>query len=71
LIDKLVQPSDYLAHNHRVLCRAVEGWPQPPEADIDPLWSRREWSGKRFTPFLHIAGWLADRYPEMDEDLVR
>jgi hypothetical protein len=41
------------------------------EVDIDSLWSRREWSAEAVHRHLHITGSLADRYPEMDEDLVR
>ena len=65
-----IHPSDYLAHNHRVLCHAVTGlascWPGLHESDYDPRWSRREWSAKEFAFNLQIADWLANRFLEAD-----
>jgi hypothetical protein len=66
-----IHPSDYLAHNHRVLCHAVTGltscWPGLHESDYDPRWSRREWSAKEFAFNLQIADWLANRFLETDK----
>ena len=66
-----IHPSDYLAHNHRVLCHAVTGlascWPGLHELDYDPRWSRREWSAKEFAFNLQIADWLANRFLETDK----
>jgi hypothetical protein len=66
-----IHPSDYLAHNHRVLCHAVTGlascWPGLHESDYDPRWSRREWSAKEFAFQLQIADWLANRFLETDK----
>jgi prophage antirepressor-like protein len=65
-----IHPSDYLVHNHRVLCHVVEGlascWPGLQESDYDPRWSRREWSAKEFAFHLQIADWLAKRFLETD-----
>ena len=65
-----IHPSDYLAHNHRVLCHAVRGlascWPGLHQFDYDPRWSRREWSAKEFAFNLQIADWLANRFLEAD-----
>ena len=65
-----IHPSDYLAHNHRVLCHAVTGlascWPGLHESDYDPRWSRREWSAKEFAFNLQIADWLANQFLEAD-----
>jgi len=61
-----INPSDYLVHNHRVLCHMVKSvascWEGLHADDFDPRWSRREWSARRFTRQLQNADWLADRY---------
>jgi prophage antirepressor-like protein len=63
-----IHPSDYLVHNHRVLCHAVKGlascWPGLQESDYDPRWSKREWSAREFAFHLQIADWLADQFLE-------
>ena len=54
-----INPSDYLTHNHRVLCYTVTGlascWEGLHTQDFDPRWSRREWSARRFARQLQIA----------------
>jgi prophage antirepressor-like protein len=61
-----INPSDYLVHNHRVLCHLVTSlascWQGLHADDFDPRWSRREWSAQQFTRQLQNADWLADRY---------
>jgi BRO family, N-terminal domain len=65
-----INPSDYLAHNHRVLCYMVTGlsssWEGLHAQDFDPRWSRREWSARQFAKQLQIADWLASRFLETD-----
>jgi prophage antirepressor-like protein len=65
-----INPSDYLAHNHRVLCYMVTGlsssWEGLHAQDFDPRWSRREWSARQFAKQLQIADWLAKRFLETD-----
>jgi hypothetical protein len=65
-----LNPSDYLAHNHRVLCYMVTGlsssWEGLHAQDFDPRWSRREWSARQFAKQLQIADWLASRFLETD-----
>ena len=65
-----INPSDYLAHNHRVLCYMVTGlsssWEGLHALDFDPRWSRREWSARQFAKQLQIADWLASRFLETD-----
>ena len=61
-----INPSDYLVHNHRVLCHMVKSitscWQGLHGEDFDPRWSRREWSARRFTRQLQNADWLANRF---------
>jgi prophage antirepressor-like protein len=65
-----INPSDYLAHNHRVLCYMVTGlsssWEGLHAQDFDPRWSRREWSARQFAKQLQIADWLASWFLETD-----
>jgi prophage antirepressor-like protein len=64
-------PSDYLAHNHRVLCYTVTGlsscWEGLHAQDFDPRWSRRDWSARQFAKQLQIADWLAKQFLETDK----
>ena len=66
-----INPSDYLAHNHRVLCYTVTGlascWEGLHAQDFDPRWSRREWSARRFARQLQIADLLAKQFLETDK----
>jgi hypothetical protein len=66
-----INPSDYLAHNHRVLCYTVTGlascWEGLHAQDFDPRWSRREWSARRFARQLQIADLLAKQFLENDK----
>jgi BRO family, N-terminal domain len=66
-----INPSDYLAHNHRVLCYTVTGlascWEGLHAQDFDPRWSRREWSARRFARQLQIADLLAKQFLETDD----
>jgi hypothetical protein len=66
-----INPSDYLTHNHRVLCYTVTGlascWEGLHAQDFDPRWSRREWSARRFARQLQIADLLAKQFLETDE----
>ena len=61
-----INPSDYLVHNHRVLCHLVTSlascWQGLHADDFDPRWSRREWSAQQFTRQLQNADWLANRF---------
>ena len=63
-----IHPSDYLTHNHRVLCHAVTAlascWPGLHELDHDPRWSKREWSAREFALHLQTADWLVNRFLE-------
>jgi hypothetical protein len=65
-----INPSDYLTHNHRVLCYTVTGlsscWEGLHAQDFDPRWSRREWSARRFARQLQIADLLAKQFLEAD-----
>jgi len=71
LVGGPLNPSDYLVHNHRVLCHAVTGlascWPRIHEPDFDPRWSTREWAAKDFAFHLQNADWLAKRFLETDK----
>jgi prophage antirepressor-like protein len=66
-----INPSDYLTHNHRVLCHMVMSlsscWEGLHAQDFDPRWSRREWSARQFAKQLQIADWLAGRFLETDK----
>ena len=66
-----INPSDYLAHNHRVLCYTVTGlascWEGLHAQDFDPRWSRREWSARQFARQLQIADLLAKQFLETDK----
>jgi hypothetical protein len=66
-----INPSDYLTHNHRVLCYTVTGlsscWEGLHAQDFDPRWSRREWSARRFARQLQIADLLAKQFLEADK----
>lgn len=68
-----INPSEYLAHNHRVLCVMVKGlascWKGLHADDFDPRWSRREWSARRFASQLQIGDLLATRFLETEDSL--
>ena len=67
-----INPSDYIAHNHHVLCCTVKGlascWTDIHATDFDPRWFRREWSARKFAKQLQIADWLANQFMEINKE---